>query len=100
MSDGPLFGTGTFLWGLAALCQAHRRPFAPNLILQQFAPPYGTASLQSAAQALKLKSGLRTARPADLPGLPAPFLAVLNPAATEEPRGPLGEPGASLLAVV
>ena len=38
MSNGPLFGTGTFLWGLAALCQIHRLPFAPSLILQQFAP--------------------------------------------------------------
>lgn len=80
MSNGPLFATGTFVWGLAAICQVHRRPFAPDLILQQFAPPYGAASLQQAAAALKLKSGLRSARPADFRSLPAPFLAVLKPA--------------------
>jgi hypothetical protein len=38
MSNGPLFATGTFVWGLAAICQLHRRPFAPDLVLQQFAP--------------------------------------------------------------
>jgi subfamily B ATP-binding cassette protein HlyB/CyaB len=80
MSNGPLFGTGTFIWGLAAICQIHRRPFAPDLILQQFAPPYGAASLQEAAQALKLKSGLRAVQSAELHALPAPFLAILKPA--------------------
>jgi subfamily B ATP-binding cassette protein HlyB/CyaB len=79
MSSGPLFGTGTFLWGLAALCQIHRLPFAPSLILQQFSPPYGAATLHEAAEALKLKSGLRHVRPAELQSLPAPFLAILNP---------------------
>ena len=80
MSNGPLFGTGTFLWGLAAICQIHRLPFAPSLILQQFSPPYGAASLQEAAEALRLKSGLRAAKPAELQSLPAPFLAILKPA--------------------
>lgn len=79
VSNGPLFATGTFIWGLAAICQVHRRPFAPDLILQQFAPPYGAASLQEAAAALKLKSGLRSARPADFHSLPLPFLAILKP---------------------
>ena len=76
-SSEPLFATDTFLWGLAALCHLHRRPFAPNLVLQQFPPPYGASSLQNAAAALKLKSDFREASAAE-PSLPVPFLAVLK----------------------
>jgi ATP-binding cassette, subfamily B, bacterial HlyB/CyaB len=79
MNDAPLFATRTFVWGLAAICQLHRRPFAPDLVLQQFAPPYGAASLEKAATALELKAGLRSVDAAGLFALPAPFLAVLKP---------------------
>lgn len=79
MSSGPLFATGTFIWGLAAICQLHRRPFAPELVLQQFPPPYDPRSLHDAAVALKLKSGLRAVPSSELGLLPAPFLAVLSP---------------------
>ena len=79
MSNGPLFATGTFIWGLAAICQLHRRPFAPELVLQQFPPPYGARSLHAAATALELDSGLRYAPASDFALLPAPFLAVLSP---------------------
>src|SRR5688572_21358947 len=79
MSNGPLFATATFVWGLAAICQLHRRPFAPDLVLQQFAPPYGAASLEQAAAALQLKAGLRHVAPTDLHAMPAPFLAILKP---------------------
>ncbi|HEX2830103.1 MAG TPA: peptidase domain-containing ABC transporter [Burkholderiales bacterium] len=80
MNDAPLFATHTFVWGLAAICQLHRRPFAPDLVLQQFAPPYGAAALEKAAAALELKAGLRRVEPAALFVLPAPFLAILKPA--------------------
>ncbi|MGZ5257759.1 MAG: peptidase domain-containing ABC transporter [Burkholderiales bacterium] len=83
MQSGPLFATNTFLWALAAMCQVHRRPFAPSLILQQFPPPYGPASLQEAAAALKLKSGFRAADTSEFESLPAPFLAVLKPDTVE-----------------
>ena len=99
MRSGPLFDTDTFIWGLAALCQLHRRPFAPNLILQQFQPPYGPASLQEAAAALKLKSGLRLVDPSDFQTLPAPFLAVLKPRQSAG-EGQSGEALPSGLAVV
>src|SRR4051812_8759687 len=72
MSNGPLFATRTFVWGLAAICQLHRRPFAPALVLQQFSPPYGPRSLEEAATSLQLKAGLRTVAPADLHAMPAP----------------------------
>ena len=75
------FAADTFLWGLGAICQLHRQPFAAHLILQQFPPPYSLISLQQAAVALGMKSESRDAPIAVLPGLPAPFVAVLNPVA-------------------
>ena len=75
------FAADTFLWGLGAICQLHRQPFAAHLILQQFPPPYSLISLQQAAVALGMKSDVRDAPIAVLPGLLAPFVAVLNPAA-------------------
>src|SRR5688572_2075995 len=85
MSNGPWFATATFVWGLAAICQLHRRPFAPDLVLQQFAPPYGAASLEQAAVALELKAGLRDVAPGELQALPKPFLAILKPHEGAEP---------------
>ena len=79
MNNGPLFATSTFVWGLAAICQLHRRPFAPSLVIQQFPPPYSALSLQEAAQSLQLKSGVRPVPSRELHALPAPFLAVLAP---------------------
>src|SRR5262245_21124449 len=70
---------GTLSWGLQGLCQLHRVPFAADLVLQQFPPPYDLLSLQRAAQALGLKSGWRTAHLSELPQLPLPFVAVLGP---------------------
>ena len=73
----------SFVWGLQSVCQLHRVPFAPALVLQQFPPPYDLAALQHAAKAMGLESGVRDARAKDLPQLPAPFVAVLHPATTE-----------------
>jgi ATP-binding cassette, subfamily B, bacterial HlyB/CyaB len=98
--SGPLFATDTFIWGLAAICQLHRRPFAPDLILQQFPPPYGATSLQDAAAALKLKSGLRAADASELQTLPAPFFAVLKPRAVADLQATDGEAQRSGLVIV
>jgi ATP-binding cassette, subfamily B, bacterial HlyB/CyaB len=98
--SGPLFATDTFIWGLAAICQLHRRPFAPDLILQQFPPPYGATSLQDATAALKLKSGLRVADASELQTLPAPFFAVLKPCAVADLQAADGEGQRSGLAIV
>jgi subfamily B ATP-binding cassette protein HlyB/CyaB len=62
------------------MCHLHRIPFAPNLVLQQVSPPYSLASLQQAAQSLGLKAGIKQATVSELPNLPLPCLAVLNPA--------------------
>ena len=97
----PLFATSTFVWGLAAMCQLHRRPFAPSLVMQQFPPPYSALSLQEAAGSLKLKSGLRPVAASELHRLPAPFLAVMHPESGSADAGDdSGAPAASGLAVV
>ena len=72
----------SYIWGLQGICQLHRIPFAPNLVLQQFPPPYNLSSLQQAANALGLNSGVREARATELPQLPTPFVAVLAPASS------------------
>ena len=38
-----------FVWALGSLCQIHQIPFDPNLVFQQFPPPYTIAALQEAA---------------------------------------------------
>lgn len=80
-----LFATETFVWGLQGMCHLQRIPFAPNLILQQVAPPYGLNSLQLAAETLGLKAGVKDAAVSDFAGLPLPFLAVLKPTAVPHP---------------
>jgi subfamily B ATP-binding cassette protein HlyB/CyaB len=74
-----LLAAETYIWGLQGLCQLHRIPFAPGLILQQFPPPHDLLALQRAASALGFTSGLRDARISDLASLPVPFVAVLKP---------------------
>jgi ATP-binding cassette, subfamily B, bacterial HlyB/CyaB len=45
------------VWLLASLCRLHRIPFDPGLLLQQFPPPYGWASLASALQLFGFQTG-------------------------------------------
>jgi len=81
LKSNPLFTTDAFMWGLGAICQLHRIPFAPNLLLQQIAPPYSLVTLQQAAQSLKLKSGVRSVASSELHTFPQPFLAIFKPGA-------------------
>src|SRR4051794_25300577 len=67
------------------MCHLQRIPFAPNLVLQQVAPPYGLSSLQLAAETLGLKAGVKAAAVGDFAGLPLPCLAVLKPASIPHP---------------
>lgn len=77
-----LLAAETYIWGLQGICRLHRIPFAANLVAQQFPPPYDLLSLQQAATALGLKSGLRSAPAAELPDLPTPFIAAIEPMET------------------
>jgi subfamily B ATP-binding cassette protein HlyB/CyaB len=107
LNNNTRFAADTFLWGLGAICQLHRQPFARHLILQQFAPPYTLACLQEATQALKVKSSIRAVALSEFHFLPQPFLTVLKPRAAgkqpDPPRGPdtaRSEPLPNRLAVV
>ena len=84
-----LFATETFVWGLQGMCHLQRIPFAPNLVLQQVAPPYDLNSLQQAAETLGLKAGVKHAPSSDLANLPLPCLAVLKPGAVLHTGFPL-----------
>ena len=77
-----LLAAETYLWGLQGICQLHRIPFAPDLIRQQFPPPYSFESLQEAANALGFESDVRNALVSELMAIPVPFVALLKPVAT------------------
>ncbi len=46
-----------FLWVLGSLCQLHRIPFDPQLVLRQFPPPHSRQKLVEALNALGLRAG-------------------------------------------
>jgi subfamily B ATP-binding cassette protein HlyB/CyaB len=73
-----LLAADTFVWGVQGICRLHMLPCNPKLVLQQFPPPYDLFTLQQAAAALGLRSGLRPAETLNLPQLPVPFLALLK----------------------
>ena len=75
-----------FVWALGSLCQLNRVPFDPNLLLQQFAPPYDLAGLISAAQALGFKTGQQNVKVAALTKQPLPCLALLKPIVPTDKR--------------
>jgi len=63
-----------FLWLLGSLCQIHRVPFDPKLILQRFPPPFNVGTLCEAAEALGFRlrqqqASARGLRAYDLPGI-------------------------------
>jgi subfamily B ATP-binding cassette protein HlyB/CyaB len=66
------------VWALGSLCALHRRPFDPELLLKQFAPPYSEASLVTAARGLGFKSKSRPADIAEFASLPLPLLILLR----------------------
>ena len=101
MDSTLLFSSASYAWGLQGICQLHRIPFAPQVILQQIPPPYTLLSFQYAAQAIGLKSAARNAPVSQLPSLPLPCLAILKPKAAgatpvkarePEPEGETPEP--------
>ena len=79
MNGSLLFSSASYTWGLRGICQFHRIPFAPQVVLQQVPPPYTLLSFQQAARAIGLKSAAHAAPVSQLPHLPLPCLAVLKP---------------------
>ena len=67
------------VWALQGICQLHRWPFAPKLVLQQVPPPYTLLELTRAGRSLGLKSGVREVSAEALAKLPLPCIAVMKP---------------------
>ncbi len=78
-----------FVWVLGSLCQLHRVPFDPAVLLQQFPPPYDRTTLLGAAKALEFKVGDRAIRAKELPALPLPCVAFLK--SSQQPVGSVGQ---------
>src|SRR5688500_2567010 len=78
-----------FSWALGSLCQLHRIPFDPSLLLSQVPPPYNWRSLVQAATALGFKCELTQHDVGSVPTWPVPCLVFLDakPASEEEPQG-------------
>ncbi|MBI4207823.1 MAG: peptidase domain-containing ABC transporter [Betaproteobacteria bacterium] len=89
-----LFSSASYAWGLHSICQLHRIPFAPNILLQQIPPPYSLLSFQQAAQAIGLKSALRHAAVGELSSLALPCLAVLKPGISPDQQHTRSKAGA------
>jgi subfamily B ATP-binding cassette protein HlyB/CyaB len=66
------------LWALGSLCQLYRIPFSPELLQQEFPPPYSRTTLLSAAKALDFKIAEKTVGVKDLATLTLPCLAFIR----------------------
>src|SRR4051812_29056002 len=84
MEQNPL-SPSDVVWALGSICALHRRPFDPELLLKQLAPPYDEASLVTAARALGFKAKARSAKVSELASLTLPVLAMIHVAAADVP---------------
>ena len=89
MSANHRLSTESCLWSLGKFCRLHRVPFAPDLVLQQFPPPYSQHVLLRVMEALGFKCAWRFVAPRRLAVLPAPWLALVGAAdrAHDTPAG-------------
>ena len=67
-----------YVWGLQSICRLHRIPFAPELVVQQFPPPYNLVSLQHAAATLGFRADARSVAAGHLAQIAPPFIAFLR----------------------
>jgi len=86
-SSGEALSIESLLWLLGSLSNLYRQPFDPQLIAQQFPPPYNRATFHEAARAQGFKTGVSTF-PADWQKLPLPAVAFLI---ADPETGPPGE---------
>src|SRR5436190_13094045 len=66
------------IWGLSTLYRLHRIPFAPELLRQQFPPPYTQIIFQRAAEALGFRCGWRAVATVDIASLTLPWIALVK----------------------
>jgi len=69
------------IWALGGLCQLHRIPFDPGLVLRHSPPPYSLETLVHAVHALKFKAVLKAVPAAAVAKLALPVVALLKPLA-------------------
>ena len=77
------------LWALGSCCALHGRPFDPQLLLKQHAPPYSAATLVTASRALGFQARLLGVTSSELVGISVTAVLLLD--AVE------GQPGLGLL---
>lgn len=65
---------------MGSCCAVHGKPFDAQLLLKQYAPPYTTATLITAARALGFQSRLIAVAPSALAGVSATAILLLLPA--------------------
>ena len=89
-----MFSRDNAVWLIGSVCQLHRIPFAPELLVQQFPPPYAQPVVQDALRAYGFKVGERPWPVGAAPAPAVPCIAFLKEG--DEPdgkRGPSGAPG-------
>ena len=70
----------TLVWALGSICALHGKPFDAQLLLSQFAPPYGAATLVTAARALGFDAQLTALPLKALVGAQGPRVLLLKDA--------------------
>lgn len=74
-----------FVWALGSFCALNRIPFAPDLVLKEFPPPYTPETLVQAVRALGFKVREMACQAAALPKLKFPCLVLMQGEAEATP---------------
>ena len=74
------FTAEEFTWAMGSLCALNQKPFDPELLANQFPPPYGADSLIRAGRALGFRIKRKDCKAQTLPTLALPCLVILKSA--------------------
>ncbi len=77
------------VWALGSCCALHGKPFDPQLLLKQHAPPYSAATLITASRALGFQARSLGVASSELAGISTTAILLLEPVE--------GQPGLGLL---
>jgi subfamily B ATP-binding cassette protein HlyB/CyaB len=75
------------VWALGSCCALHGKPFDPELLLKQHAPPYSAATLVTVSRALGFQARLLEASSAELARLSTTTIFLLTPAENQPGLG-------------
>lgn len=89
-----------FIWAIGSLSGLYKVPFQPEILLEQYSPPYSTGTIIEAARALGFKVKLKSLPLKEVAESLSPVLVLVNnkPAANDDDIG--GEQGDISLAFV